>query len=112
MDDVPRLLAEISVQYCVYPTGRGNMDRALPVKMLESAAYRRPVIANANSLMEPWVQQCNWGWCVEEGNIEQLAGALKQAAAWHAEPSKPAMSDPPYWDEQARTLVEAYERLR
>lgn len=110
LSDIPTLLADVSVQYCLYPT-RGNMDRALPVKLLESVAARRPVIANALSLMEPWVEQHRWGWCVPEGDVEALAQALESAYRWHAGARRPVLISPPFWEEQGAKLVAAYERL-
>jgi glycosyltransferase involved in cell wall biosynthesis len=111
MDQIPALLAETSVQYCVYPTARGNMDRTLPVKLLESVAHGRPVIANSGTLMGTWVEDGNWGWCVKEGVIDELAEAIKKAAAWHRGLTRTSMQPPPYWDEQGARLVAAYAAL-
>ena len=60
------MMAQTSVQYCPYPTARGNIDRAMPVKLLESVAYGRLVIGNGETLMGEWIARNDWGWGVAE----------------------------------------------
>lgn len=111
--DLAALIGECSVQYCVYPTGRGNIDRAMPVKLLDSVAHGRPVIGNANTLMADWILKNDWGWVVPEGHPERLAQVFRQARARCAEfgGGPVALKAPPLWPEQGDKLVAAYERL-
>jgi glycosyltransferase involved in cell wall biosynthesis len=111
--DLSALIAECCVQYCVYPTGRGNIDRAMPVKLLDSVAHGRPVIGNANSLMADWILKNDWGWVVPEGDPDRLADVFRQARVRCASfaDGGAALQAPPLWPEQGRKLVAAYERL-
>ena len=110
---IPDLMAEVSVQYCVYPTRRGNIDRAMPVKLFESVVHGRRVIGNADTLMGEWIREREWGWEVADGNVRALADAIRAAAAaCAADDGRPAVLRlPPLWPEQARRLAEAYEAL-
>jgi glycosyltransferase involved in cell wall biosynthesis len=110
--DLPALMAACSVQYCVYPTGRGNIDRAMPVKLLDSVVYGRPVIGNADTLMADWIAKNDWGWVVREGDPDRLAQVFREAHARCTRSNQAlALTPPPLWPEQGRRLVEAYERL-
>jgi glycosyltransferase involved in cell wall biosynthesis len=111
--DVGALMAECSLQYCVYPTRRGNIDRAMPVKLLESVAHGRRVIGNRDSLMGEWISDNDWGWVVREDDPAALAAALRDAHARCAAEGRlpPRLARPPLWPEQERRLVAAYERL-
>ncbi len=106
--ELPRLMAQTSVQYCVYPTERGNVDRAMAVKLLDSIAHGRPVIGNASSLMGDFIEKNNWGWAVEPGDIDGLAAALADAHNWAPDRD---LSDPPSWRVEANKLIQAYENL-
>ena len=106
--ELPQLMAQTSVQYCVYPTERGNVDRALAVKLLDSIAHGRPVIGNASSLMGDFIEKKDWGWAVEPGDIDGLAAALADAHNWV--PGRD-LSDPPNWRMEANKLIQAYESL-
>ena len=110
---IPDLMADVSVQYCVYPTRRGNIDRAMPVKLFESVVHGRRVIGNAGTLMGEWIREREWGWEVSDGNVRALADAIRAAAAaCAADDGRPAaLRLPPLWPEQARRLTEAYEAL-
>ncbi len=107
------LMADVSVQYCVYPTRRGNIHRAMPVKLFESVVHGRRVIGNAGTLMGEWIREREWGWEVSDGNVRELADAIRAAAAaCAADDGRPAaLRLPPLWPEQARRLTEAYEAL-
>jgi len=111
--ELPNLMADCSVQYCVYPTQRGNIDRAMPVKLLESIAYGRRVIGNADTLMGDAIAANAWGWVVPEGDPSALASALRQARATctNEAGALPALCPPPLWPEQGRRLLVAYDRL-
>lgn len=109
--ELSSLMAECSVQYCVYPTARGNIDRAMPVKLLESVAYGRRVIGNADTLMGDWIEGRDWGWTVHDGDTAALARALAEARSAITDRQPPALAPPPLWPEQGARLVHAYERL-
>ncbi len=106
--ELPSLMAETSVQYCVYPDERGNVDRAMAVKLFDSVAYGRPVIGNADSLMGDFIERNSWGWTVSPGDIAGLSRALESA---HDRGPVGALPRPPVWEDQVRELVGAYERL-
>ncbi len=111
--DIPALLAGVSVQYCVYSARRGNIDRAMAVKLLESVAHGRRVIGNAGTLMGDWIARHDWGWTVADGDAHALADAIRAAAAACAADGEhpPALRPPPLWPGQARRLVQAYDDL-
>lgn len=114
MPQLGDLMSQCSVQYCLYPTGRGgNTDRTIPVKLFDSVAYRRPVIGNADTLMGEWISNNGWGWQVADGDVIGLAKAIQSAMneASSRQNKLPELNPPPFWDEQGKRLVEAYERL-
>jgi glycosyltransferase involved in cell wall biosynthesis len=110
---IPRLMADVSVQFCVYPTRRGNIDRAMPVKLFESVVHGRRVIGNAGTLMGEWIRRYDWGWEVPHGNVRALADAIRAAAtACAADGGRPAsLRLPPSWPEQATVLAQAYQAM-
>ena len=110
---IPDLMADVSVQYCLYPMQRGNIDRAMPVKLFESVVHGRRVIGNADSLMGEWIRERDWGWEVSDGNVRGLADAIRAAAAaCAADDGRPAaLRLPPLWPEQGRRLAEAYDAM-
>lgn len=106
------LMADCSVQYCLYPSSSGNIERAMPVKLFESVAYRRPVIGNSGNLMGAWIEKNGWGWTVEEGNVEQLAHALVEAKrTMENRTDLPGLAQPPLWEEQSELLRTSYEKM-
>jgi len=113
--DVARLgdlIAETSIQYCVYPLDRGNMDRAMPVKLFDSVAHGRRVIGNAGTLMGDWIEANGWGWTVPERDVDALAEALVQAERAVAGRSAPdELEPPPSWRAESEKLVRAYGAL-
>jgi glycosyltransferase involved in cell wall biosynthesis len=113
--DVARLgglLAETSVQYCVYPAERGNIDRAMAVKLFDAVAHGRRVIGNAGTLMGDWIEAKGWGWTVPDGDAAALADALAAAhAADGGARSPPRLEPPPSWRGEAEKLVRAYAEL-
>ncbi len=111
--EIQKLMADTSVQYCVYPMQRGHIDRAMPVKLFESVVHGRRVIGNADSLMGEWIRDRDWGWEVADGDVRGLADALRAAAAaCAADGSHPAvLAPPPLWPDEARRLAQAYEQL-
>jgi len=111
MEEMPSLMARTSCQFCLYPTGRGNIDRAMPVKLLESVAYGRPVIGNARSLMGEWISDRGWGWVVEEGSVDGLAKALSAVYRLGPAGMKIDAGGVPTWEEQGRRLARAYDSL-
>lgn len=113
MAELPGLIADCSVQYCVYPMQRGNIDRAMPVKLLESVAYGRRVIGNADTMMGDAITANAWGWTVKEGDPDALASVLRLARSTCIRDAGvlPTLRPPPLWPEQGLRLVGAYERL-
>ncbi len=87
MNDLPTLYKDISIQYGGYPEQAGYSDVAMPVKMLEAVGYGRRVIGNVNSLASTWIEQNDWGWTMEPGDVSALADIL-QAAGEGTEPPK------------------------
>ena len=107
--ELGRLMAGTSVQYCVYPTERGNVDRAMAVKLLDSVAYGRPVIGNAGSLMGDWIEANDWGWTVDEADTDALATAIDLARKRVMNAGKRmVLAPPPDWGDEADKLVRAY----
>jgi glycosyltransferase involved in cell wall biosynthesis len=111
--EIPALMAAVSVQYCLYPMRRGHIDRAMPVKLLESVAHGRRVIGNADSLMGEWIRRHDWGWAIADGDPRALARAIGAAAlACAADGDRPPVLDAPLlWPEQARRLADAYAMM-
>lgn len=110
--EIPALMAGVSVQYCLYSRRRGNIDRAMAVKLLESVAHGRRVIGNADSLMGDWIRDRDWGWAVADHDPAALAAALRAAAAACAAGDRPqALRPPPTWAEQERRLARAYAEM-
>ena len=112
MEELYALMAECSIQYCAYPR-QGNVERSVPVKLLDAVAHGRRVIGNADMLMGDWIREKNWGWAVREGDVSMLTRALTQAAeslAGRGERPSP-LSPPPTWEEQEARLLAAYDRL-
>lgn len=112
MQELPALMAECSVQYCMYPRGQGNVERALPVKLLDAVAHGRRVIGNADMLMADFIEQRHWGWAVREGDVPELTRALADAARLtQGGGPAPTLQSPPTWQEQGDKLVQAYAKL-
>lgn len=112
MKEMPALMAECSVQFCTYPLGSGNVLRAAPVKMFDATARGRMVIGNADTLMGDFITQRDWGWVVHEGDVPELARALREARRrLQGKTQPPALTPPPTWEEQGDKLCAAYERL-
>jgi glycosyltransferase involved in cell wall biosynthesis len=110
--DLGALMAQCSVQFCMYPLGSGNVVRTIPVKLFDAVAHGRLGIGNADTLMADFIERNDWGWVVSEGDVAGLATALAQARARLAGRSEPpALTPPPSWQEQADKLCQAYERL-
>jgi glycosyltransferase involved in cell wall biosynthesis len=112
MDELPALVAETSVQYCVYPAARGNIDRAMAVKLFDAVAQGRRVIGNAGTLMGDWIEAKGWGWTVPEGDVDALALAIAEAgAAVGGGRTPPRLEPPPAWRAESEKLVRAYGAL-
>ena len=117
--ELPELMADTTLQYCLYPADRGNIERAMPVKLLDSVAHGRPVIGNANTLMADWIERNGWGWIAPQANpgalAEVLAEALDQLAPRTSfdgsSTKRPALTSPPFWEQPGERLVAAYEQL-
>ena len=106
------LIARCSVQWAVYPLERGNVDRTMAVKLLESVAHGRPVITNEGTLMAAWVRGEAWGWVVEAGDAAGTAAALRAARQRVGEAGVSLeLSPPPLWPEQADRLRSAIASL-
>jgi glycosyltransferase involved in cell wall biosynthesis len=112
MQDLPSLMADCSVQFCVYPLSSGNMAYTVPVKLFDAVAHGRKVIGNAQTLMGDFITANGWGEVVPEGNPESLAAALLKLRQELADTSiAPSLTAPPSWEEQADKLRGAYARL-
>jgi glycosyltransferase involved in cell wall biosynthesis len=107
MHELSGLMAQCSTQFCVYARDSGNIDRALPVKLLDAVVHGRTVIANADTLMGDLVQANRWGFVASDGDVAGLARAIEDARATPLHAARPA----PSWEEQADKLVDAYARL-
>jgi len=111
LDKIPTLIANTSIQYCVYPQDRGNISRAMPVKLLDSVAYKRPVIGNKDTLMGDWIQRNKWGYQVPQANPEALAAALRSARTDISNGTFNKMPTGPMWHKESKKLVNAYNHL-
>jgi len=111
-DEIPALMAECSVQYCVYPSSPNNL-RGVPVKLAEAVAYGRPIIGTAGMLMEEWIKDNEWGWTVIPGDVVGLAAILRHIAEQRADlfhtPNK--IKSPPFWEDEQKHLISAYQKL-
>lgn len=108
-DELIDLIGDTHVQYSVFPRN-ANTERALPCKMFDSVAQRRPVIGNSDFLMSDWIAENNWGWTVREGDCAQLAAVLRQARGEYARVVE-GMRTPPSWEEQGEKLLAMYQSL-
>ena len=111
--DMPVLMRECSIQYCVYSTERGNIANTIPAKLFTSLAYNRRVIVNEDCLTGHLTESNRWGWCVPDGRAEPLRELLERLAGeWErvreAEIPWGSFGDPPLWSEQAGILTKAY----
>lgn len=78
-DELPGLMARISVMYALYPPERGNiMQGALPAKMFEAAAFSRPTVVNSGCHMGDVCESENLGRAVPWGDAQALAAALTE----------------------------------
>ncbi len=113
MEELHALMAECSLQYCLYPRGHENILRSMPVKLFEAVAHGRRVIGNAGMLMGDWIREHDWGWAIGDGDVAGLTRALGEAAAGLANRGQrpPALPPPPTWEEQEARLLAAYDRL-
>lgn len=105
------IMAATSIQYCLYPTRRGNISMAMPVKLLDSVAHGRPVIGNAGTLMGEWIEANRWGWTVDEGAVDDLADVLAQFTRGGLDDLRFGQSAVPTWEREGARLVEAYDRF-
>ncbi len=110
MDELHGLMAECSLQYCLYPR-QANVERSVPVKLLDAVAHGRRVIGNADMLMGDWIREKRWGWTVREGDVEGLRRVLTEAAAALADGESSPLAPPPTWPEQEARLLDAYDRV-
>ncbi len=111
LDELPSLMAQTSIQYCLYPQDRGNIARAMPVKLLESIAYGRPVIGNADTLMGEWIERNKWGYQVPQADPEALAKAIRAAQVGLSRGDFSVLREAPLWSDEGQKLVSVYERL-
>ena len=83
IEELPGLISQISVMYCLYDPRRGNiMEGALPVKMHDAAAHARPVICNSDCLMEDVLELKGYsGIAVKWGDVTELSSTISQLTA-------------------------------
>ena len=71
------MMSEISLMFAMYSPERGNItDGALPAKMFEAAAFGRPSIVNAKTLMGEICETENLGTSVTWGDSTSLSSAI------------------------------------
>lgn len=78
LNEIPQLMAGVSVMYCLYDPRRGNiLQGALPVKMYDAAQHGRPVICNDDCLMADLVDTEGFsGEAVKWGEVEVLKKSI------------------------------------
>jgi len=108
-DEISELVSECTIMYCLYPPERGNIDRAMPVKLFDSVSHGRKVIANNNSLMGDFVEFNNWGWTVEYDNPTKLAEIIILATETIDDVEQ--MDNIPIWESDSEILIDAYNQL-
>lgn len=119
MRELPQLMAQCSVQFCVYPLRSGNMAHTVPVKLFDAVAHGRKVIGNADTLMGDFITQRGWGHAVRQGDVKGLSAALqllqrelsRRSMAPFEAPSALQLTPPPVWEDEAMKLCAAYARL-
>ena len=95
--------------YCLYPPERGNIDRAMPVKLFDSVSHGRKVISNNNSLMGDFVEYNKWGWTVEYDNPSKLAEIIIDATNKITDVEN--LENIPLWESDSEVLIKAYNQL-
>ena len=71
------MMSEIGLMFAMYSPERGNIrEGALPAKMFEAAAFGRPSIVNANTLMGEICETENLGTSVTWGDSTSLSSAI------------------------------------
>ncbi|MDP6742647.1 MAG: glycosyltransferase [Candidatus Thalassarchaeaceae archaeon] len=79
-EQLPEMIAEISVMYAMYPPSRGNiMEGALPVKMFEAASFGRPSVVNSGCHMGEVCEAEGLGIATRWGDSQALADSLCKA---------------------------------
>ncbi len=107
-DEIPALMADVSIMYCVYPTGRGNIpEGAIATKMFDAAAHGRPSLVNSDCLMADIASDESLGCSVSPSTPSSLLDKLQTMLT-----DPPEISLDPDWTEQAERLVAAYSGLR
>ena len=108
-DEISDLVSQCTIMYCLYPPERGNIDRAMPVKLFDSVSHGRKVIANDKSLMGDFVKYNNWGWVVEYDNPKKLAEIIMLASDSITDVEN--FPNIPLWESDSEILTNAYNQL-
>ena len=108
-DEISDLVSQCTIMYCLYPPERGNIDRAMPVKLFDSVSHGRKVISNNNSLMGDFVEYNKWGWTVEYDNPSKLAEIIIDATNKITDVEN--LENIPLWETDSEVLINAYNRL-
>ena len=118
--ELKSLMDESTIQYCLYSRKRGNIEFTIPAKLFSAAACGKKAIVNFNSLASEICKQNNWGWDVNEGNIEEISKLIKNLSnKWYSLSEEKKNNQYPFgkfmnelnWDSQAEKLVESYKRI-
>jgi len=115
--ELKSLMDECTVQYCLYTSKRGNIEHTIPAKLFSSIACGKKAIVNSNSLTSEFCEKYNFGWDVNDDDIEQISKLiLKLINNWDELTNNEKSTKFPFgefenvinWDSQAQKLIDAY----
>ena len=118
--ELKNLMDECSIQYCIYSSKRGNIEHTIPAKLFSSIACGKKAIVNSNSLASKICNKFDWGWDVEDFDIDGISKIILNLSKKWQEMSKNNNDGAfPYgkfenninWDSQAKKLIQAYNVL-
>ena len=118
--ELKSLMDECTLQYCLYSRKRGNIEYTIPAKLFSAAACGKKAIVNFNSLASEICKQNNWGWDVNEENIDEISKLIENLSKkWNSLSKEEKNNQYPFgkfmnklnWDSQAEKLVESYKKI-
>mgnify|MGYP001968691271 CR=1 FL=1 len=118
--ELKSLMDESTVQYCLYSRKRGNIEFTVPAKLFSSAACGKKAMVNFNSLASEVCNLNDWGWEVDEEDINKISKLIEKLIhTWNNLSTEQKNSQYPFgefqnkinWDSQAEKLVEAYKNI-